>query len=465
MSTVLDDFLLYQLSKLNETEVHDHTPTPKKVFKNAILIFIILTACGLFAFGLSNIFFYFYDEPDSLNPNYPLSLPSAANCGKRIVGYYTGWEQRKISENQISKLTHVIFVAVRVFRNGQVGFHNPEYSGRFLDMKKKARRVNGNIKVLIGVGGKGNSRLFSPIFADKDKRKIFIASLSKFLESNKIDGLEITWTMPFAEQKDRENIVAFFKQLREEFTKIQHQRGLAEPYIISLLTPQIIWKQIDGYDLDGILKYADFLNVFTFEYYGPWGMKEGAYTGPVGPLYGGRRGNIDDTMKVHTCETKKPSQLTLGIQLYGKFWRNVNEKKINHTETMCEGEICRVEEKEDISDIWRMAELKDGRPQGGFISWNDKGNDDAGILFNKTEAKWDDFSKSSYIWKPKDRTLLIFETERSIREKVKYAVEKNLGGINLFSMNMDDEQDTAASLVSSMEMCTNKKKNEIMYKC
>uniref|UniRef100_A0A1I7UCF5 Glyco_18 domain-containing protein n=1 Tax=Caenorhabditis tropicalis TaxID=1561998 RepID=A0A1I7UCF5_9PELO len=407
---------------------------------------------------------FFVDFNIEFCSDYPLPLTSAASCGKRIVGYYTGWEPRKISENQISKLTHIIFVAIRMYGNGQVQFHNSEYSSRFFELKRKARRVNSKIKVMIGVGGKGNTQHFSSVMADKEKRKTFISSLVKFVSSSQIDGLEITWTYPFAQAEDRQNLVIFLKELRAAFTKLEHENGRTEKYIIDMLTPQIIWKQSEGYDFRGILKYADFINVISYEYYGPWGQKTGAYTGPVGPLYGGMRGNIDDTMKSHACGSMKPTQVTLGIPLYGKFWRNVKEEVINQNETMCEEEICRIEDQGE-SELWKLAELKNGRPKGGFISWNDRENDDVGIIWDKKKAKWDNETKSSYIWNPEERLLITFESEKSIEEKVKYAIEKNLGGINIFSVSMDDELDTALSLVSSMKMCNGVSKNKIIYNC
>ncbi|CAL2033229.1 unnamed protein product [Caenorhabditis brenneri] len=465
MSTVLDENLLYYLSKHNEDESREYT-TPRKVFKYALVVFIVLTSCGLLAFGLSSLFFSFYDVPDILERHkYPMPLPNAATCGKRIVGYYTGWEPRKITENQISRMTHIIFVAIKMFGNGQIGFHNPEYGGRFFDMKRKARRVNGKIKVMIGVGGRSNSQFFSSVIADSQKKQSFISSLTAFLSTNEVDGLEIIWTVPFAELKDRKNLVNFLKDLREELTKLQHEKRLSDPYLVSMMTPQIIWKQSEGYDLEGIVKYADFLNVISYEFYGPWDIEEGAFTGPVGPLYGGRRGNIDDTMKIHTCETKKPSQLTLGIPLFGKFWKNVKREKINQTETMCVKEVCRIEGQEDISDIWRVSELKNGKPVGGLISWNDREDEEVGIPWNKTEAQWHDISKSAFIWKEEDQVLITFETERSIKEKIEYAVTKNMGGINLWSLNMDDDMDTVLNLISSVNMCTGRDKDEIMYKC
>ncbi|PIC44068.1 hypothetical protein B9Z55_004564 [Caenorhabditis nigoni] len=399
---------------------------------------------------------------------WPVPLPPASKCGKRIIGYYSGWERRTISESQVSKLTHAIFVAIRMFKNGQIGFHNTEYSGRFLDMKKKARLVNKDIKVMIGVGGKGNSQFFSPVFADGKKRKTLVKSISNFLFTQKIDGVEIDWTYPFAEAQDRNTTVSFLTELRTDLRALEHKKNLTEPFLISMLTPQIIWDQLDGYDLKGIAEQVDFINLISYEYYGPWGMPAGVYTGPIGPLYGGKRGNVDDTMKVHACETMEPSKVVLGIPLYGKFWKNVKKDPINQTETMCQEEVCRIDDPFEISDVWRIAEMKDGRPRGGFISWSDRETDDVGIIWNKTEAKWDDKSKSTYIWRPEDRILITYASKQSIEEKIKYVEEKNLGGINIWSLNMDDEKDTALELVSSGNLCDGKKKkkkNEIMYKC
>ncbi|UMM16215.1 hypothetical protein L5515_013324 [Caenorhabditis briggsae] len=273
MSTTLDSFILYQLSKFNEYEAHENPWTPQRIVKYVVGSLSILLICGVVAFGISTLLFYFYDDPDEVT-RYPVPLPPASKCGKRIIGYYSGWERRTISESQVSKLTHAIFVAIRMFKNGQIAFHNTEYSGRFLDMKKKARLVNKDIKVIIGVGGKGNSQFFSPVFADGKKRKTLVKSISNFLFTQKIDGVEIDWTYPFAEAQDRNTTVSFLSELRTELKLLEHQKNLTEPFLISMLTPQIIWDQLDGYDLKGIAQQVDFMNLISYEYYGIWMMKE-----------------------------------------------------------------------------------------------------------------------------------------------------------------------------------------------
>ncbi|KAF1765219.1 hypothetical protein GCK72_005171 [Caenorhabditis remanei] len=196
--------------------------------------------------------------------------------------------------------------------------------------------------------------------------------------------------------------------------------------------------------LDEVLEYADFLNVLTFDYFGPTWYPE---TGPVAPLFSGAKGNekcnVDYTMKYLTCQTKKPNQLNMAVEFVGRYWKNVKE---------------RIEESDDM---WRISEPVNGTIQGETFSWKTL---ESGA-FDKTSAVWHDASKSYYIWIPEKETFVTFEGERSLMEKMNYAKTNNFGGIIIWTVGSDDDEDTLLNLVSSYKFCTNEDKNYIRYEC
>lgn len=192
-----------------------------------------------------------------------------------------------------------------------------------------------------------------------------------------------------------------------------------------------------GYDLNGILKHVDFLNVLTMDYYGPWPNQWGTPTGPISPLYSGvgekTNFNVDYTMQYYSCETLQPSKFNIVIPFYARVWRNVQGLFDS-----------------DGSPVFRHVDLKNGHAQGkAYMSrWTVEHE-----KFKTANATWDENTKSSYIYDEKAKTFLIFETERSIAAKMEYVKAKNLGGVWIWSVDQDDSRNRLLKAVVSHDIC------------
>ncbi|ULU04261.1 hypothetical protein L3Y34_017210 [Caenorhabditis briggsae] len=330
------------------------------------------------------------------------SNTSSVVCDKRLVGYYTDYTRAIIRNEQILKLTHVIYLLLDVYPNGVVKVLDEQKDTSFLKKVEFAKRLNPKLKVMVGVGGYQFARRFSSVAGDETKRQTFQISVTAFLIYHKLDGVDIFWAWPKAE--DRENCLKLIKGLRQ---------NLPAQFLISMILPRLA-QQLDGYILNSLVDYVDFFSVLSYDYFGPLPGND-ANLGPISPLYGGQRGNVDGTMKRLSCEIRKPSQLNMGITLYGTYWSNVESGLGQKTD-----------------DIWRLAEVENG--PGYSIGWREMEQRN----WNLSSANWHEASKSSYIWNPKNKKLLGFENEKSLQEKVVYAKNKNIGGIVVWTMDQDD---------------------------
>ncbi|CAO4364239.1 unnamed protein product [Caenorhabditis nigoni] len=356
--------------------------------------------------------------PRQLSRTTNSKLPLYASCRKRVIGYFTEWENPDLREEQLKKLTHVIYLFATVQDSAIIKLDNDRTEKRFLDLKDKAHSVRSDLKMMIGVGGISTSHRFPPIVLDDGKRKILIDSITSFIDEHDLDGVEIFWVWSY--EKVKLHYSKFVRELREALSNLKFSKDRTEDYLISIIVPPKIATISGGYYINEISESVDFLNVLTYDYY-----FNGDQVGPHSPIYGGTRGNIDETMKYLAHQTSQPSKLNIAVPFYGTFWSNASLPLLD-----------------DSDEIWE----EKGEAAGPFaVRWREL----VPNSWDMSTTKFHEKSKTSYIWIPETKHFLTFENERSLVEKAKYVKDHQLGGIVIWAIDQDDDQSTLLNVVSS----------------
>ena len=262
-------------------------------------------------------------------------------------------------------------------------------------------------------------------------------SIVTFLDEHKIDGVDLFWKWPTA--SDKSSYLLFVKELRQKMWKKDKE------YILSVTTAPAgipdYWP--DGFDLEEMIKHVDFMNIFSMDYYGPWG----SLTGPAAPLYHGiaprENFTVDYTMNYYACKLKETSKLNVVIPMDARIWRNVK--------TALPG-----------SEVFKRAELVGGKVEGTIYT-SRLVAENAGINF--APSNWDEQTKSSYIFDQKSGIFLTFENKKSIEEKLNYVNEKYLGGVWIRSVNMDDGSVHLLDDINYQEYCSSRSTDTVNYQC
>lgn len=205
-------------------------------------------------------------------------------------------------------------------------------------------------------------------------------------------------------KEDRENYVHLLNLLRStiDASKLLTVTGAAGNWVLDV-----------GFNLESIIKLVDFIHVMTYDYFGPWESKWGAYTGPNAPLYNaapkGYSGklNVDFTRRYYSCYTKSPEKLIMGVGFYGRKWENVLPTPVDGKD-----------------GLWRIAELgKNGKYEGSFSPfWEIKDQFEKRSDF---QYVFHTGAKIPYLYSPSNRSFIAYENSESISEKVGYA-KKNV---------------------------------------
>ncbi|CAL2046218.1 unnamed protein product [Caenorhabditis brenneri] len=423
-----------------------------------MIICNILVSCGILAIALTSLFCEFVDcdgpskKDTSIHSsttvnNLKTSKNSPNQCEKRIVGYFNGWESREISYNMISKLTHVIYATIALDEEGTVSFESVKSRRCFYDAQNNVKHSNTGVKFMISIGGTSYSEYFSAVA--RDKRENFINSTISFIKTNQVDGVDIYWSEPNKDGSDKENYVTLIRELRQKLTELQESQNRTSPYLLTVLTPAYGWTLEDGTDIEALSEYVDFFNIASDDYTEAWSPTLGHYTKPHAPLYAGFgekfKQNVDWTMRYYTCKTRKPSMLNMGLPFFGRYWKNVLDP-INPSDEM-----------------WRRVGTVNGSAEKAMLLWKNVKK----YGWNLRNMKWDDKTKSSYIWDPVEKSFLGIDDERSLIEKMNYVKKNNLGGVMIWTVEMDDYSGSLLNAVSSVNLCEGQKhnKDEVVYKC
>ncbi|KAI6178539.1 GH18 domain-containing protein [Aphelenchoides besseyi] len=381
---------------------------------------------------------------------------------RRVVGYFISWGTSNFTETQAQRLTHVIFAFLHLHDDASISFADPHKSDKQTTTNKSEERLQqllkvarkfAHLKVMFAIGGWDNSQYFSLLTADYYRRKVLIESIISIIQRFQLDGIDIDWEYPVTggeiegSSVDKQNFVNLLRELREKFQQIESRK----PLIISFAGAAGQWTLNPGYNLPALLRYADFVNIMSYDYFGPWKKsKWGAFTGPTAPLFFSTpkkfsgKTNVESTIKYYYCQTKNLNKLNMGLPFYGRYWERVSDAV-------------------DPNDaMWRIAKSNDdGEFEGGHISWRDLPTSDWNLNLTAFHEK----ARTPWIFEPEKRRFLGFENVQSLTEKVVYAGLKNLGGVMIWAIDQDDDNGTLLEAVVETARRTKTNSTDEPYRC
>ncbi|CAH2084075.1 unnamed protein product [Euphydryas editha] len=357
--------------------------------------------------------------------------------GKIVVCFFSSWAMFKnppvrfqISDIDPSLCTHIVYAFAGLdersstiksinqwldieSNGGQAGYKN------FTQIKKKYP----HIKTILSIGGWDEGSIkFSKMAADKWKMSEFINSVIQYLINYDFDGLNVMWKYPTTRggsPEDKENFVTLIKKLKEAF--------LPYGYILTATLSHDRNIINSAYDLVSLNRYLDLIYLLGYDYYGPWS----GVVGPLAPLKGFSKEddrNVEYTIKYMLSFGVSPEKLVLGIPFYGR------------TLLLSEPDTKYIELGKTKTNNYGLS--------GPYINGTNF------YVYNEICLKLKNGSKWSYHWDKNTSTpylrdggrVIIYENARSIANKVKLAIDNDLAGFMVWSIDNDDFQGLCGSL-------------------
>ena len=346
-----------------------------------------------------------------------------------VMAYYMApREDYRPQDLPLDKLTHIIYSFTVVIDN-EMKFENPE-EGEKLAQLVDQKTNHPHLKVMIACGGWGGSGGFSDMAATTENRKKFVDSAVRFLLQYKLDGLDIDWEYPgmYAAgnpyiPEDKENFTSLMGELR----KAMDETGKK----MTLTFASAGWQNYYRYiELDEVMKYADYMNVMTYDAVGGgtpytahhtnlgWVKPEDVKHTPAYSIVEERGYDLVPRSAekiINFCIDKgvDPKQIIIGAAFYGKGWKGVppdnNGLYQAHKGASRGGSYARIKEEYENKN--------------GYVRY------------------WDPVAKAAYLYNAEEKIFITYEDKKSIALKTEYAINTGLGGIMFWQLRSDAKKD------------------------
>ena len=352
-----------------------------------------------------------------------------------IMAYYVPAEGYMPEDLPLDQLTHIIFSFSNVV-DGEFRFREPERSGPILERLVARRREFPNLKVMVACGG-WTADGFSDMALTDSTRTRFAASAAAFVERYDLDGIDMDWEYPGIgsagikyREADTRNFTRTMKSLRQHLDALDRDQ--------TLTFAAAGWEgYYDFIELNEVMKYADYMNVMTYDqvtYVSPYtghhtnqGKVEWAdiRATPFGRYQLER--NIKEEQPegdwhprsveyiVDYCIARgvDPGQIVTGAAFYGRSWKGVGPTN---------------------NGLYQPV----GGPHIGWSAYRDIREQYEEK--NGYERFWDSTAQAPYLYSRADSIFFTYDDTISVRLKAEYAMEKQLGGIMFWELGNDTKE-------------------------
>ncbi|KZT36396.1 hypothetical protein SISSUDRAFT_1120964 [Sistotremastrum suecicum HHB10207 ss-3] len=256
-----------------------------------------------------------------------LDRASSSSTG-RTVAYYSGAAASRScmvytpEDIPTSAVTHINYLSAYISASYTVVAMNSGDQALWT-RTTNLKSASPELQIFLSIGGwefnnSPTQGIFSALVASSANTQAFIASALQTLETYGFDGIDIDWQFPGAADRggssaDKANYVNFMAAVKAAFDS--HGYGL------TFTAPSSTY-YLQNFDLAGLLKSANWVNVLAFDLHGVW---DGA-----DPSVGtGLRAHsnltlIDAGLQQFWQANVNPSQIVLGFAFYGRTFTLAN---------------------------------------------------------------------------------------------------------------------------------------------
>ncbi|KAF7171570.1 hypothetical protein CNMCM5623_003945 [Aspergillus felis] len=341
----------------------------------------------------------------------------------RVVGYYEGWGSRRPCNafwpERIPSgvYTHINFafaaINPKTFEVGPAQSDDIDLLQRVTNLK----RIDPDLKVMIALGGwtfndPGATRtIFSDIAGSEDNQRKFFKSLTSFLSTYDLDGVDLDWEYPVADDRggkkeDFKNFPIFIANLKQA---LQAAGGRSE---VSITLPASYW-YLQHFDIVKLQRHVDFFNIMSYDLHGTWDQGN-KWTGEYLNAHTNLT-EIDRALELLWRNDIDSSKVVMGVAFYSRTYTVVDPGCVTPgclyasggKKGDCSGEV----------GILLNSEIDQIKDKRGLVPVLNK---DAAVQLLSWDDQW-----------------LSYDDEVTLKMKLDYARKSCLGGVMVWAISHD----------------------------
>ncbi|HQJ75729.1 MAG TPA: glycosyl hydrolase family 18 protein [Bacteroidota bacterium] len=307
---------------------------------------------------------------------------------RKVIGYYPSWNKASFPANQVKYeyLTHIIHAFIYPTDDGSELV--VPYGFEFPALISAAHQKN--VKVILGIGGWGQSNGFSPVVSDTAKRRKFINDVVEMCKVYGYDGVDLDWEYP--KSNDRNNLTLLMRELKGELLKLNPSMTL------SIAAPSTDWN--NGYDWNEVKNILDWIGIMTYDFHGSWTN----HSGHNSPLYTPKNdadGSVEQSFKYYIAKGIPSDKLCIGVGFYGWLFTS----KSLYGASTAASQITYTNIVPRLSSGWKY--------------------------------NWDSVSFVPYLTDPNNTQVLSYDDTLSVKYKCEYIKKNNIGGLIIWAIGQD----------------------------
>ncbi|KAJ2648549.1 hypothetical protein IWW40_003854 [Coemansia sp. RSA 1250] len=378
-----------------------------------------------------------------------LGMSLQAMASPTVVGYYATWKKDQTAGVDLAKYTHINIAFGEPTKNGSVHFVDP------VSLPDVVSEIHASgAKALLSLGGWAGSYAFSDVVKSPEASANLILHIKDLIKDNKLDGIDLDWEYPgragdtcnsIDEAHDTPNYLKFLQQLR---TQLDSSFGAGKLITMAVRVQPFDVGGVPLEDVSDFAKLVDFANLMVYDINGAWQ----AQTGPNAP-FDYEEGKAEQVSFITAIEawTKAgwpAAKLNAGLAFYGRSTTTLVDMTLdpqnqyqNQSNVVPQG---------DETDLPAFDACANATAVSG--TWMYKKLREQGVLTTPTTAKapwvrqWDSTTKTPWLFNPTTKQYITYDDPESLKIKVDYAAAKGLGGVMVWALYMDYQNELLNSI-------------------